>query len=110
MAYGAEWVPIASLAFAAAGTSYGVYSGERASDRQKQASRAQAAAQNSAEAAAARQERAAMEEQRKAQAAPDLMSIFDRELRRGAAGAAPTLTGAANGTTGALGSKGALGA
>lgn len=107
MAYGLE---IAALSVAAVGTGYGIYSGERSSVQQKKASRAQAAAQNSADAAAARQERAAMEEQKRAQAAPDLMSIFDRELRRGAAGAAPTLTGAANGTTGMLGSKGALGA
>jgi len=85
--YGAEWVPIASLAVATAGTGYGIASGIDSTRRQQNAQRRQGAAQDAAEAAAARQERQAMAEQQKAaKQAPDVMGIYDREQRRGTVG------------------------
>lgn len=71
---------------------YGVYSGETSAAAQRKAQRRQGAAQDQAEAMAARQERAAMAEQQKlAKSAPDVMSIYDREQRRGG-GVGPNLT------------------
>lgn len=76
---------IAATSIASLG--YGVASGVQSDRRQKSAQRQQGAAQDAAEAAAARQERQAMAEQQKAaKQAPDVMSIYDREQRRGTVG------------------------
>ena len=73
-------LPVISLALTAAGTGYGVYSGQRGAAAQKKGREAQKEAQDLAQAQAAQEQRAAEEAYRaKNQQNPNLDEILQKE-------------------------------